>query len=192
MALRRVFDSDCNIENEGGRHTGPTVEHRGRKRLPLSLNGVAASGRLPSVREAEKIDGGYYWDGLCSQNPPIREFLAGVQKEHVPDELWVVRINPQQCAKPPQTNVAIRDRENELMGSWQMPAGFQPPEAFCRLHHGSPGPAQRHGSIFPAFDVAADAADRAVHVLDDVGAGQRAAQFGRQAQAADGETDPPP
>ena len=70
---------------------------------------------------------------------------------------------------------------------WQMFAGFQPAEAFGRLPHGSAGPAQRHGGIVPAFDVAADAADRAVHVLDDVGAGQRAAQFGRQAQAADGE-----
>ena len=70
---------------------------------------------------------------------------------------------------------------------WQMFAGFQPPEAFGRFPHGSAGPAQRHGGIIPAFDVAADAADRAVHVLDDVGAGQRAAQFGRQAQAADGE-----
>ena len=80
----------------------------------------------------------------------------------------------------------LMSREGGPQG-WQMLAGFQPPEAFCRLHHGSPGPAQRHGGIFPAFDVAADAADRAVHVLDDVGAGQRAAQFGRQAQAADGE-----
>src|SRR5271157_5558161 len=86
-------------------------------------------------------------------------------------------------------NIAVH-RVLELMSreggpqSWQLLAGFQPPEAFRRLHHGSPGPAQRHGGIFPAFDVAADAADRAVHVLDDVGAGQRAAQFGRQAQAA--------
>ena len=80
----------------------------------------------------------------------------------------------------------LMSREGGPQG-WQLLAGFQPPEAFCRLHHGGPGPAQRHGGILPAFDVAADAADRAVHVLDDVGAGQRAAQFGRQAQAADGE-----
>ena len=63
--------------------------------MPLSLRAVAASGTLPAVREAEKIDNGYYWDGLYSQNPPIREFLAGVKKEHVPDEIWVLRINPQ-------------------------------------------------------------------------------------------------
>ena len=62
----------------------------------------------------------------------------------------------------------------------QLLAGLQPPEALGRLHHGSTGPAQRHGGIVPAFDVAADPADGAVHVLDDVGAGQRAAQFGRK------------
>jgi NTE family protein len=111
--VETVFDSDCNV----GKHRAPTVEHRWRERLPLSLRGVAASGTLPSVREAETIDGGYYWDGLYSQNPPIREFLAGVEKEDVPDEIWVVRINPQQRAEPPKTNAEIRDRENELMGN---------------------------------------------------------------------------
>ena len=42
-----------------------------------------------------EVDGGYYWDGLYSQNPPVREFLAGVRKEETPDELWILRINPQ-------------------------------------------------------------------------------------------------
>lgn len=115
--VETVFDSDGNIESQDGKHTDPTVTHRWRRRLPLSLHGVAASGTLPSIREAEKIDGGYYWDGLYSQNPPIREFLAGVQKEYVPDEIWVLRINPQQWANPPKTNAEIRDRQNELSGN---------------------------------------------------------------------------
>ena len=84
--------------------------------MPLTLQGVAASGTLPNVREAEKIGDGYYWDGLYSQNPPVREFLAGVRKEHAPDELWIVRINPQQ-SRQPRSNAEIRDRENELMGN---------------------------------------------------------------------------
>jgi NTE family protein len=115
--VETVFDSDCNIPDNGGKHTEASVAHRWRQRLPLSLRGVAASGTLPAVREAEKIDDGYYWDGLYSQNPPIREFLAGVRKEHVPDEIWVLRINPQQTAELPRSNVEIRDRENELMGN---------------------------------------------------------------------------
>ena len=48
-----VFDSDCNIPNLAGKHTEPTVAHQWRRRVPLSLRGVAASGTLPSVREAE-------------------------------------------------------------------------------------------------------------------------------------------
>ena len=117
--VETVFDSDCNApENyQDGKHAEASVAHRWRRRLPLTLRGAAASGTLPAVREAEEIDGGYYWDGLYSQNPPVREFLAGVRKEHVPDEIWVVRINPQQCAQQPRSNSEIRDRENELMGN---------------------------------------------------------------------------
>lgn len=112
-----VFDSDCNIEAPDDKHAKPSVTHRWRNRQPLSLAGAAASGTLPTVREAEKIGDGYYWDGLYSQNPPVREFLAGVRKEQVPDEIWIVRINPQQSAQRPVSNAEIRDRENELMGN---------------------------------------------------------------------------
>jgi predicted acylesterase/phospholipase RssA len=35
------------------------------------------------------------WDGLFSQNPPIKNFLSGVLDESKkPDEIWVVQINP--------------------------------------------------------------------------------------------------
>jgi NTE family protein len=119
--VETVFDSACSPAkgDAGGMNIDPTVVHRWRARQPLSLAGVAASGTLPSVREAQEIDGGYYWDGLYSQNPPIREFLAGVPRERVPDEIWVVRINPQQRLnmEPPQSTAEIRDRENELMGN---------------------------------------------------------------------------
>jgi NTE family protein len=117
--IETVFDSDCNMPNQGGKHTAATVTvtQRWCERLPLSLGGVAASGTWPQFLEAKEIDGQYYWDGLYSQNPPVREFLAGVLKEHVPDEIWVVRINPQQCAQQPQSNAEIIDRENELMGN---------------------------------------------------------------------------
>ena len=35
----------------------------------------------------------------------------------MPDEIWVLRINPQQSAELPRSNAEIRDRENELMGN---------------------------------------------------------------------------
>ena len=64
---------------------------------------------------------------------------------------------------------------------------LQPPEALGGLLHGGAGPAERHPGVPPAFDVAADLPDGPVHVLDDVGAGQRPAQFDRQSKAGDGE-----
>jgi NTE family protein len=111
-----VFDSDV---NKGTQHTETSYW---RQRLPLSLDGVAASGTLPIFREAQHIEGdGYYWDGLYSQNPPVREFFARTDEvagaDEVPDEVWIVRINPQQWPIVPKTNADIQDRENELMGN---------------------------------------------------------------------------
>jgi hypothetical protein len=65
--------------------------------------------------------------------------------------------------------------------------GLEPTEALGGLQHGGTGPAQRHGSVLPAFHIAADSADGAHHVPDDVGAGQRAAQLARKAEADDGQ-----
>jgi NTE family protein len=115
--VETVFDSDCNMDGQGGRDTEATGTHRWRKVLPLTLQGIVASGTLPTLRPAVEIEGGYYWDGLYSQNPPVREFLAGVRKELRPDEIWIVRINPQQCAQQPRSIADIEDRQNELMGN---------------------------------------------------------------------------
>jgi NTE family protein len=85
--------------------------------LPLTLSGIAASGSLPTLREAERIGRQYFWDGLYSQNPPIREFVAGTDKKKIPDEVWILRINPQQWPELPVTTADIEDRQNELMGN---------------------------------------------------------------------------
>jgi NTE family protein len=116
--LETVFDSDVNKGeqpvNEGMKPGNADYWHQ---QLPLTLSGVAASGTLPSFREAQAINDGYYWDGLYSLNPPIREFFASTHAENKPDELWIVRINPQQWPEQPQSNAEILDRENELMGN---------------------------------------------------------------------------
>lgn len=109
--IETVFDSDINK----GVGSKPRVTHRWRQRLPLTLSGIAASGSLPTLREAERIGRQYFWDGLYSQNPPIREFVAGTKD--VPDEIWIIRINPQQWPEVPVTNADIQDRQNELMGN---------------------------------------------------------------------------
>jgi NTE family protein len=125
-----VFDSAVN-KNIHGENKGmqPVRKPKDRSRywrqqLPLTLSGVAASGTLPALREAEHIQmGGHYWDGLYSQNPPVREFFeppvhgASKKSEHIPDELWIIRINPQQWPEVPSSNKDIQDRQNELMGN---------------------------------------------------------------------------
>src|SRR5262245_2932137 len=121
-----VFDTGVNqkpqSENKGMQPNPNDKPQFWRQRLPLTLDGVAASGTLPTFRQAQQITGdGVYWDGLYSQNPPVRQFLYKVSKAEKPDELWIVRINPQQQPQPtsetPKINAAILDRENELMGN---------------------------------------------------------------------------
>jgi NTE family protein len=109
--LETVFDSAVNKGTKA-----PGIKGW-RQRLPLSLRGVAASGTLPHFAQAACIEGGYYWDGLYSQNPPVREFFSGIPKEETPDELWIVRINPQQWPEYPESRADILDRENELVGN---------------------------------------------------------------------------
>jgi NTE family protein len=116
-----VFDSNVNKGTEpfnDGMQPNNEVSYW-RQRLPLALSGIAASGTLPVLREAEHIKReGNYWDGLYSHNPPVREFFTkSTKKEEKPDELWIVRINPQQWPEIPETNKDIQDRQNELMGN---------------------------------------------------------------------------
>ena len=57
-------------------------------------------------------DGGTYWDGLFSQNPPIKELT-----DEKPDEIWVIQINPSELEDEPRTVAEIADRRNELAGN---------------------------------------------------------------------------
>ncbi|MFO1372273.1 MAG: patatin-like phospholipase family protein [Candidatus Competibacteraceae bacterium] len=101
-------------------------QRKGPDARPISYEAVEASGTLPEVRRAQKIPGlknsygqdPLYWDGLFSQNPPVREFIAGKEDiEGVPDEIWVIRINPQKREQEPKLLGEIEDRRNELSGN---------------------------------------------------------------------------
>jgi NTE family protein len=115
-----VFDSGVNSKLVRLNKGMQDPKNYWRQQLPLSLEGVAASGTLPILRRAEELtdEEGYYWDGLYSHNPPVRDFVTIDKNEHKPDELWIIRINPQQRGdSAPKTNASIIDRENELMGN---------------------------------------------------------------------------
>lgn len=133
-----VFDSDKTLQDLGLPFIAKDVDQYGatrwRMRRSLILAGVAASGALPEVLPAQKIEDlafpscepgvtvrrdGYYWDGLYSQNPPVRDLLNVREKDKKPDEIWVIRINPQEYY-PDNPNIGlddIRDRVNALAGN---------------------------------------------------------------------------
>jgi len=116
-----VFDSLVRtgaVPPNPGKAPGRTIDAYWRQQLPLSLKGVASSGTLPAFRKAEKIDSFIFWDGLYSNNPPLREFFTPhTNTTQHPDEIWIVRINPQEWPDPPDNNADFQDRQNELMGN---------------------------------------------------------------------------
>ena len=133
-----VFDSEKTLEEMGLHPDGERIEQydrtHWRMRRRISLEGVAASGTLPEVLPAQEIPDmvfptsrpgktvtrtGHYWDGLYSQNPPVGNFLDAPDPSLHPDEIWVVRINPQeQYNFTPDIGLDdIKDRENALAGN---------------------------------------------------------------------------
>jgi NTE family protein len=87
----------------------------------IGVDTILASAAIPPVFRSVTVGDGVYWDGLFSQNPPVRELL-----EVRPDEVWVIQINPSSLAPRPRQPVPgdeptsvvdIIDRRNELSGN---------------------------------------------------------------------------
>ncbi len=76
-----------------------------------------ASAAVPTFLRAIHIDGKVYWDGLFSQNPPIKNFIESVNIHEKPDEIWIIHINPQKRHYEPTSIKEIDDRRNELSGN---------------------------------------------------------------------------
>ena len=98
------------------------------------LDAVIASAAIPTLMKAvplayespQGIHRGTYWDGLFSQNPPLRELPGLLVKAHEADEtsdepteleIWLIRINPKGWDTEPRDIEAIHDRRNELAGN---------------------------------------------------------------------------
>lgn len=92
----------------------------------VSLKAVLASAALPWLFEAVEIKSegasngksSYYWDGLLSQNPPIKNFLSSPLDDpyQKPNQIWVLQINPS-SSDPSKLKENIWDRRNELAGN---------------------------------------------------------------------------
>lgn len=85
----------------------------------VSADTVLASAAEPHLFEAVEYDARHYWDGLFSKNPPVKDFMT-VADVPDPDEIWLVKINPQERPRVPKTPEAIADRRNELAGNLSM------------------------------------------------------------------------
>jgi NTE family protein len=82
------------------------------RRDRISAETILASTALPTLFRAVHTDGGVYWDGLFSQNPPVRELT-----DAKPNGIWVIQIDPDRREEEPKSMVDILDRRNELAGN---------------------------------------------------------------------------
>lgn len=85
----------------------------------ISVDAIMASAAVPNLFPAVQIGDRFYWDGLFSDNPPLKELVRPkfVGGENVPDEVWVIQINPQRCKKVPVCPAEIIDRRNQMIGN---------------------------------------------------------------------------
>lgn len=82
----------------------------------LCVECILASAAIPELYRAVSVpDRGVYWDGLFSQNPPIKDLVR-----HQIDELWLIQINSSTCLRVPTEAHEIADRRNELAGNLSM------------------------------------------------------------------------
>lgn len=88
-------------------------------RHPIRLEHVLASCAVPTIFPAVEIDGEFYWDGLFSDNPPIDELIRPrtVGEGNIPEEIWLIKINPTRWDKPAVSSPDIIDRRNQLEGN---------------------------------------------------------------------------
>jgi NTE family protein len=85
----------------------------------IQVEKILASAAVPSISQAVQVGDHSYWDGLFSDNPPTDELVDDklVGKHRLPDQIWVIQINPKQRHNVPRTTDEIIDRRNEMIGN---------------------------------------------------------------------------
>jgi NTE family protein len=88
-------------------------------REPIRVEHVLASCAVPTIFPAVQIGGDVFWDGLFSDNPPVQELIrpSSVGAENVPEEIWLIKINPTRREAVPVRIDDIIDRRNQLEGN---------------------------------------------------------------------------
>ncbi len=85
----------------------------------ISVEHVLASCAVPNIFPAVQIGEDAYWDGLFSDNPPVVELARprSVGEANIPDEIWLIKINPTASRRVPVKPGEIIDRRNQLEGN---------------------------------------------------------------------------
>jgi len=88
-------------------------------REPIRVEHVLASCAVPTIFPAVQIGGDVFWDGLFSDNPPVQELIrpSSVGAENIPEEIWLIKINPTRRETVPVRIDDIIDRRNQLEGN---------------------------------------------------------------------------
>ena len=88
-------------------------------REPIRVEHILASCAVPNIFPAVEIGKDAYWDGLFSDNPPVEELIRprSVGVENIPDEIWLIKINPTSRQRIPVKPAEIIDRRNQLEGN---------------------------------------------------------------------------
>ena len=85
----------------------------------FSVEAILASACIPNIFPAVRIGDDYYWDGLFSANPPVDELIQQrlMGKDNIPEEIWIILINPITCKTVPTQPSEIVDRRNQMIGN---------------------------------------------------------------------------
>jgi NTE family protein len=88
----------------------------------IRVEHLLSSCAVPNIFPAVEFDGKAYWDGLFSDNPPVDEVIKPelVGMDNLPEEIWVIKINPTGCKEVPKAPEAISDRRNEMIGNMSL------------------------------------------------------------------------
>lgn len=98
--------------------TGKLVKFVSRHE-PIRREHVLASCCVPSIFPAVRIGDDLYWDGLFSDNPPVEELIRdrSVGATNLPEEIWVIKINPTASLSRLDDSADIIDRRNQVEGN---------------------------------------------------------------------------
>ena len=85
----------------------------------IGVDSLLASAAIPNLFPAVWVNGHAYWDGIFSMNPPVSGFLREryMGKHVMPEEIWIIQVNPSHYRSVPESPSDISDRRNHLAGN---------------------------------------------------------------------------